>query len=184
MQSPTKPASLVSCLPTRPTPLPQGGATRNVPLLALCAASAGGLGAFVGTPAEVALIRMSADGKLPPAQRRNYSWVGNALTRVVREEGVLTLWRGCGPTIGRAVVLNIAQLMSNDLAKDALCRQDVMPRLKEKNTFLQVLVAGCVLCRFALPPQRDARAAAGIGPASYALSPACRWTSRRRGCRP
>jgi hypothetical protein len=38
----------------------QGGATRNVPLLALCAASAGGLGAFVGTPAEVALIRMSA----------------------------------------------------------------------------------------------------------------------------
>jgi hypothetical protein len=74
--------------------------------------------------------------------------------------------------------------MSNDLAKDALCRQDVMPRLKEKNTFLQVLVAGCVLCRFALPPQRDARAAAGIGPALCALSPACRWTSRRRGCRP
>jgi hypothetical protein len=120
----------------------QGGATRNVPLLALCAASAGGLGAFVGTPAEVALIRMSADGKLPPSQRRNYTWVGNALTRVVREEGILTLWRGCGPTIGRAVVLNIAQLMSNDLAKDALCRQDVVQRLKEKNTFLQVLVAG------------------------------------------
>ncbi len=97
----------------------------------------------------------------------------------MREEGILTLWRGCGPTIGRAlqrfrtevsvvirgagaVVLNIAQLMSNDLAKDALCRQDlvvitglglslstalcrqdVVARLKEKNTFLQVLVAGC-----------------------------------------
>ncbi len=45
---------------------------------------------------------MSADGKLPLQQRRNYSWVGNALTRVVREEGILTLWRGCGPTIGRA----------------------------------------------------------------------------------
>ena len=43
-------------------------------------------------------------------QRRNYSWVGNALTRVAREEGVATLWRGCGPTIGRAVVLNIAQV--------------------------------------------------------------------------
>jgi hypothetical protein len=39
-----------------------------VPLLALCAATAGGLGAFVGTPAEVALIRMSADGKLPLEQ--------------------------------------------------------------------------------------------------------------------
>ncbi len=129
-------------------------------MLALCAASAGGLGAFVGTPAEVALIRMSADGnrfpevyfcniirrsadgKLPLDQRRNYTWVGNALTRVVREEGILTLWRGCGPTIGRAIVLNIAQLMSNDLAKDALCRQDVVQSLKQKNTFLQVLVAG------------------------------------------
>ena len=131
-----------AALPANSLTSSQGGATRNVPLLALCAASAGGLGAFVGTPAEVALIRMSADGKLPPSQRRNYTWVGNALTRVVREEGILTLWRGCGPTIGRAVVLNIAQLMSNDLAKDALCRQDVVQRLKEKNTFLQVLVAG------------------------------------------
>ena len=85
-----------------------------------------------------------ADGKLPLEQRRNYTWVGNALTRVVREEGILTLWRGCGPTIGRAIVLNIAQLMSNDLAKDALCRQDVVQSLKQKNTFLQVLVAGYV----------------------------------------
>ncbi len=111
----------------------QGGPTRNVPLLALCAATAGGLGAFVGTPAEVALIRMSADGKLPAGQRRNYTWVGNALTRVVREEGIATLWRGCAPTIGRAVVLNIAQLMSNDLAKDALCRQGARKRFHIPN---------------------------------------------------
>lgn len=74
--------------------------------------SAGACGAFVGTPAEVALIRMTADGRLPPAERRNYSNVVNALTRITREEGLLALWRGCIPTIGRAMVVNMAQLAS------------------------------------------------------------------------
>ncbi|VEN56785.1 unnamed protein product [Callosobruchus maculatus] len=69
-------------------------------------------GAFVGTPAEVALIRMTADGRLPPAERRNYSNVFNALSRIVKEEGLLTLWRGAVPTMGRAMVVNAAQLAS------------------------------------------------------------------------
>ncbi|OXU16742.1 hypothetical protein TSAR_000683 [Trichomalopsis sarcophagae] len=34
--------------------------------LALMAATAGSMGAFVGTPAEVALVRMTSDGRLPP----------------------------------------------------------------------------------------------------------------------
>lgn len=80
--------------------------------------SAGACGAFVGTPAEVALIRMTADGRLPPAERRNYSNVVNALTRITREEGLLALWRGCIPTIGRAMVVNMAQLASYSQAKD------------------------------------------------------------------
>jgi hypothetical protein len=32
--------------------------------------SAGACGAFIGTPAEIALIRMTADGNLPAAERR------------------------------------------------------------------------------------------------------------------
>ena len=35
--------------------------------------TAGALGAFCGTPADVALIRMCVDNRLPEAQRRNYS---------------------------------------------------------------------------------------------------------------
>nr|CAH7754356.1 unnamed protein product [Callosobruchus chinensis] len=77
-------------------------------------------GAFVGTPAEVALIRMTADGRLPPAERRNYSNVFNALSRIVKEEGVLTLWRGAVPTMGRAMVVNAAQLASYSQAKQLL----------------------------------------------------------------
>uniref|UniRef100_W8BM21 Mitochondrial 2-oxoglutarate/malate carrier protein n=1 Tax=Ceratitis capitata TaxID=7213 RepID=W8BM21_CERCA len=73
---------------------------------------AGACGAFIGTPAEVALIRMASDGRLPPAERRNYTNVVNALTRIVREEGVTALWRGSIPTMGRAMVVNMTQLAS------------------------------------------------------------------------
>lgn len=82
--------------------------------------TAGVTGAFVGTPAEVALIRMTADGRLPSAERRNYKNVFDSLFRIVKEEGALTLWRGAVPTMGRAMVVNGAQLASYSQAKQFL----------------------------------------------------------------
>ena len=71
--------------------------------------SAGGCGAFVGTPAEVALIRMTSDGTLPVDQRRNYSSVFNALARISREEGITTLWTGATPTIARYLTHSLCE---------------------------------------------------------------------------
>ncbi|XP_072349559.1 mitochondrial 2-oxoglutarate/malate carrier protein [Scyliorhinus torazame] len=82
--------------------------------------TAGAIGAFVGTPAEVSLIRMTADGRLPVGQRRGYTNVFNALVRITREEGLITLWRGCVPTMTRAVVVNAAQLASYSQSKQFL----------------------------------------------------------------
>lgn len=82
--------------------------------------TAGGAGAFVGTPAEVALIRMTSDGSLPVDKRRNYSSVFNALARIYKEEGLTTLWRGATPTIARAMVVNAAQLASYSQAKQII----------------------------------------------------------------
>jgi len=82
--------------------------------------AAGVIGSFVGTPAEVSLIRMTADGRLPPAERRNYRHVGDAIVRMTREEGILTLWRGAVPTMARAMVVNAAQLASYSQAKQYL----------------------------------------------------------------
>jgi solute carrier family 25 (mitochondrial oxoglutarate transporter), member 11 len=93
---------------------------------ALAGMVAGACGAVVGTPAEVALIRMTADGRLPKEQQRGYTSVFNALARVVREEGVATLWRGTLPTVGRAMVLNIAQLASYDQAKEYILASGVV----------------------------------------------------------
>ncbi|KAG9508417.1 Mitochondrial 2-oxoglutarate/malate carrier protein [Fragariocoptes setiger] len=82
--------------------------------------TAGAVGAFCGTPAEVSLIRMTSDGRLPPEKRRNYTSVFNALARIVREEGFRALWTGCIPTMGRSVVVNACQLSSYSQAKQRL----------------------------------------------------------------
>lgn len=57
------------------------GATPGFGTKTLLCVAAGGIGAFGGTPAEVALIRMTADGRLPKEQRRNYKNVADALIR-------------------------------------------------------------------------------------------------------
>jgi len=82
--------------------------------------AAGGSGAFVGTPAEVALIRMTSDGSLPKEMQRNYKSVVDAIIRIYKEEGLTTLWRGATPTMGRAMVVNAAQLATYSQAKQSI----------------------------------------------------------------
>jgi len=80
----------------------------------------GGVAAFIGTPTEVALIRMSTDGKLPVDQRKGYSNAFNAIFRIAKEEKVTALWQGAGPTVIRAMVVNGAQLAAYSQAKENL----------------------------------------------------------------
>ncbi|XP_038078543.1 mitochondrial 2-oxoglutarate/malate carrier protein-like [Patiria miniata] len=96
------------------------GKPPNFFMKAVIGMSAGATGAFVGTPAEISLIRMTSDGRLPVNERRGYTSVFNALARITKEEGLVTLWRGCGPTIARAMVVNAAQLASYSQAKQFL----------------------------------------------------------------
>jgi solute carrier family 25 oxoglutarate transporter 11 len=84
------------------------------------------------------LIRMTADGRLPEAQRRNYRHVFHALASIVRAEvrpvcvhfcaihnrlkGIATLWRGTSATVTRAMILNAAQLGTYSQAKSLLLK--------------------------------------------------------------
>jgi len=86
----------------------------------LIGSAAGIVATFVGTPTEVALVRMTADGRLPPALRRNYKNGADALIRVAREEGVTTLWRGTVTALWRNMVASGAQLASYSQTKDIL----------------------------------------------------------------
>jgi len=111
---------------------------------------AGMSGAFVGTPAEVSLIRMTSDGRLPPDQRRNYKSVFDALGRIIKEEGVVTLWRGAVPTMGRAMVVNAAQLASYSQAKQGLLETGYF----SENIFLHFvasMISGLVTTMASMP---------------------------------
>ena len=87
--------------------------------------AAGGLGAIVGSPADLSLIRMQADGTLPAAERRNYSGVAHALTDIVRKVGLGGLFVGAGTTSIRAMALNMGMLASNDQAKEMMAANGV-----------------------------------------------------------
>lgn len=81
---------------------------------ALCGLTAGAVGACFGSPADLALIRMQADSLLPAAERRNYKNAFHALYKISADEGVLALWKGAGPTVIRAMALNMGVLASYD----------------------------------------------------------------------
>lgn len=92
----------------------------NVFVKALLAMFAGGVGAYIGTPADLTLIRMTADGRLPKEQQRGYKNAFDGLYRVAKEEGAMKMWSGWRPTVARAIVVNAAQLASYSQAKQSL----------------------------------------------------------------
>ena len=78
---------------------------------------AGGIGSFVGNPCELAMVRLSADGKKPVEERRHYKNVFDCMFRVAKEEGVSSLWNGATPTVLRAMVLSSTVLTTYSEAK-------------------------------------------------------------------
>ncbi|KAK9270213.1 hypothetical protein L1049_025789 [Liquidambar formosana] len=100
----------------------------HMPLMRKIAAGliAGGIGAAVGNPADVAMVRMQADGRLPASQRRNYKSVVDAITRMAKQEGVTSLWRGSTLTVNRAMIVTASQLASYDQFKEMILEKGVM----------------------------------------------------------
>jgi solute carrier family 25 oxoglutarate transporter 11 len=110
--------------------------------------TAGGLAAFVGNPADLALIRMQSDGLKPAAERANYKSVIDALARISKNEGVTALWAGCYPTVVRAMALNFGQLAFFSEAKQRLASTDLSGRTQ---TLTASAIAGFFASFFSLP---------------------------------
>lgn len=116
----------------------------------LCGLTAGGLSSLIGNPTEVCLVRMTADGRLPVEQRRNYKNVVDALLRITKEEGITTLWRGCSPTIVRAMCLNMAQFGTYTQVKQILLENYNAP--DNFLTHIQAATCGGVMASIASLP--------------------------------
>jgi solute carrier family 25 (mitochondrial dicarboxylate transporter), member 10 len=105
----------------------------------------GALGGAFGNPADIVNIRMQADSRVPPEQRRNYKHAIDGLLRVRREEGSAALLRGVRPNIIRAMLLTTGQIAAYDLAKASLLSNRVVPMADNVQThILASMVAGLV----------------------------------------
>lgn len=89
----------------------------SFPTLVAMASTSGFLGGVAGNPADVLNVRMQHDAALDPKDRRNYKHAIDGLTRMVREEGWRSLWRGVWPNSMRAMLMTASQLASYDTFK-------------------------------------------------------------------
>ncbi|XP_018374166.1 PREDICTED: mitochondrial 2-oxoglutarate/malate carrier protein-like [Trachymyrmex cornetzi] len=69
---------------------------------------------------DLVLFRMVADVNLPPGERRKYRNAVSGIFNIWKTEGLFGLWRGAVPTMGRAAIVNGAQLGTYTRAKKLL----------------------------------------------------------------
>lgn len=90
---------------------------------------AGGVASAVANPTDLIKVRLQTDGMLKDAEGqllpKKYSGMVDALSKTVSEEGVLALWTGVGPTVGRAVALAAAELATYDEAKGQIKKLNI-----------------------------------------------------------
>ena len=88
---------------------------------------------------------------MPFAERRNYKGVTEAFSRIIKQEGVLSLWKGVTPTIMRAVSLNVSQLVTYDEVKERLTKRWDKGHEKKTVMFSASLIAAVVSSTASLP---------------------------------
>ena len=86
---------------------------------------------------------------MPLEKRRNYSSVWNACKRIPAEEGILSLWKGGGPTVIRAMSLNLGMFTTYEESKERLTA--LMPNHKPLAWVLSSFFAGGVAASMSLP---------------------------------
>lgn len=84
--------------------------------------ASGSIAVCIGTPFDIALVRLQSDSMAPAAERKNYKNVMDALTRTVKEEGPVALYKGLAPNILRGMSMNVGQLACYDQAKEMVAK--------------------------------------------------------------
>ncbi|XP_952265.1 oxoglutarate/malate translocator protein, putative [Theileria annulata] len=125
--------------------------SNTIPFYQKCVLSlfCGGVGAVVGNPADLALVRMQSDLSLPAEHRKNYTGLFNTIYKIVRDEGLFNLWKGSFPTVVRAMSLNLGMLSSFEQSKEFLAKylkEGTLPHL-----CLSSAVAGFFAVTLSLP---------------------------------
>eukprot|EP00978_Attheya_sp_CCMP212_P037601 scaffold178854_cov58-Attheya_sp.AAC.7 len=81
--------------------------------------ASGSIAVCIGTPFDIALVRLQADSMAPVAERRNYK---HAFIRTTKEEGIGALYKGLAPNILRGMSMNVGMLACYDQAKEIVAK--------------------------------------------------------------
>jgi len=117
--------------------------------------SSGAIAVCIGTPVDVALVRLQADSMSPVEQRQNYKNVVDTLMRTASQEGFGALYQGIAPNILRGMAMNVGMLACYDQAKEGIAvllgdpLTNGQPQLATK--LLSSATAGFTAALFSLP---------------------------------
>lgn len=92
----------------------------NFGMKTLSGMASGSIAVCIGTPFDIALVRLQSDSMAPVDQRKNYKNVFDALKRTVAEEGAGSLYKGLAPNILRGMAMNVGMLACYDQAKETV----------------------------------------------------------------
>lgn len=123
----------------------------HLPMKLLFGAISGSVGAFIGNPADLALVRMSADSKKPAAERANYKGLVDCINRAVKEDGIAGLWKGSIVTIMRAAVMGSCLMGVTSQTRQTIKSQDL---LADDGVAIMVVssgIASIFACGFSMP---------------------------------
>jgi solute carrier family 25 oxoglutarate transporter 11 len=116
--------------------------------------ASGSIAVLMGTPFDVALVRMQADSMKPVSKRRGYKNAIDALTRVAKEEGIAKLYSGLAPNVLRGMAMNTGMLACFDQAKEVVCQYVTFEDPKKASLNSRLLastIAGFTAAAFSLP---------------------------------
>jgi solute carrier family 25 uncoupling protein 8/9 len=86
----------------------------------------GFIGVTISNPTDVVKVRLQAQGHLPADAPRLYNGTWDAYRKIVRQDGLVGLWRGYVPNAVRFSVINAAELASYDQIKQTILRASLM----------------------------------------------------------
>lgn len=94
----------------------------------------------MASPADLVKVRMQADGRLmSQGMQPRYSGPLDALTKIVRGEGLIGLWKGVVPNVQRAFLVNMGELACYDHAKRFVIQNQIAGDNVFGHTFASVI---------------------------------------------
>ncbi|GFH48940.1 hypothetical protein CTEN210_05416 [Chaetoceros tenuissimus] len=84
--------------------------------------ASGSFAVCIGTPFDIALVRLQSDSMAAPEDRRNYKNVFDALIRTTKEEGVGALYKGLMPNILHGMSMNVGMLACYNQTKEVVAK--------------------------------------------------------------